>query len=127
MGRRFKLRSVDGSDITPQEWLRLWSDRYPTNNYAGYSELIAKYEPFSAEDFVRIGKWKDAVQTPAKWKPNVASVAYPIWMQAASELPKCPEGRTTGLPESTTMYVRRDQSKKHLGFPAQWRYYISLA
>jgi hypothetical protein len=89
---RFKFRSVDGSDITPREWLRLWSDRYPAKNYAGYSELIARHKSFSATDFEQIGRWKDAAKTERKWKPNVASVAYRIWMQAASELPKCPEG-----------------------------------
>lgn len=92
MPSRFRFRSPDGSDISPGEWLRLWAERYPSTNYAGYSELIAKHKSFSALDFEQIGKWKDAAKTDAKWKPNVASVAYPIWMQAASELPKCPEG-----------------------------------
>jgi hypothetical protein len=26
---RFRFRSLDGSDIAPQEWLSIWSDRYP--------------------------------------------------------------------------------------------------
>lgn len=69
----------------------MWAQRYPSNNYVGHTELIQKYKSFSADDFVRIGKWKDAVKTEGKWKENVASVAYLIWMQAASELPKCPE------------------------------------
>jgi hypothetical protein len=30
------------------------------------------------------------VKTDRKWRVNVAAVAFPIWMQAASELPKCP-------------------------------------
>jgi len=88
---QFRFRSSDGSDITPQDWLNIWSDRYPSNDYAGYSELIAKHRSLSAADFVLIGKWKDAAKTGGKWKPNVASVAYLIWMQAASEVPKCPE------------------------------------
>jgi hypothetical protein len=41
-------------------------------------------------DFVRIGRWKDGAATPAKWRPNVASVAYDVWMQAAAERPACP-------------------------------------
>ena len=41
---------------------------------------------------MRIGRWKDGARTDGRWKANVASVAYPIWMQAASEMPKCPEG-----------------------------------
>jgi hypothetical protein len=88
---RFRFRSPDGDDIAPEGWLRLWAERYPPANYAGYAELIARHKSFSAADFEQIGKWKDAAKTDAKWKPNVASVAYPIWMQAASELPKCPE------------------------------------
>ena len=88
---RFKFRSPDGSDIAPKEWLRVWAQRYPSNSYPGYAELIARHKSFSAADFEQIGKWKDAAQTASKWKPNVASVAYPIWMQAVRELPKCPE------------------------------------
>ncbi len=77
----------------PQEWLREWADRYPSKDYpeSEYSELIANYKSLSAEDFIRIGKWKDAARTEGEWKPNVASVAYEIWMQAAQESPKCPE------------------------------------
>jgi hypothetical protein len=43
-----------------------------------------------SDDFRRIGKWKDSVTTEARWKPNVASVAFQIWEQAAKELPPCP-------------------------------------
>src|SRR5262249_54953507 len=53
-------------------------------------DLIAKRGSLSSADFVRIGKWKDAASTPAKWKANVASVAFDIWMVAASERPKSP-------------------------------------
>jgi hypothetical protein len=88
---QFNFRSTDGSDIQPHEWLSMWAELYPSNNYVGYAELIAN-KSFSAVDFIRIGKWKDAVKTDAKWKANVASVAYPIWLQAALEVPKCPEG-----------------------------------
>jgi hypothetical protein len=82
---------VDGSEIAPQEWLRVWAERYPSNDYAEYSELIAKHTSLSAADFEKLGRWKDAAKTERMWKPNVASVAYQIWMQAASELPTCPE------------------------------------
>ena len=88
---QFRFRSLDGSDIAPQEWLRVWSGRYPSNDYAGYSELIAKHKSLSGSDFALIGRWKDAAKTEARWKPNVASVAYLIWIQAAAELPRCPE------------------------------------
>lgn len=88
---RLRFRSSDGRDIAPEKWLRLWADRYPSSDYAKYSELIAKHKSLTAADFVQIGKWKDGVKTERQWKVNVASVAYPIWMMAASELPKCPE------------------------------------
>ena len=69
----------------------MWADLYPSNDDAEHSELIAKHKSLSAADFVQIGKWKDGAKTEGKWKPNVASVAYRVWMIAASELPKCPE------------------------------------
>ena len=92
---KFRFQSLDGRDIAPQEWLRLWAELYPEKTYdrAAYAELIASHKNLVANDFVRIGKWKDGVSTESRWKANVASVAYRIWMQAASEMPKCPEGK----------------------------------
>ena len=55
----------------------------------GGDSLITMHEPLSAAYFERIGRWKDAAGE-SKWKPNVAMVAYRIWMQAASEQPRCP-------------------------------------
>jgi len=70
----------------------MWAALYPTSKYgAEHDELIAEQEPLSAAYFVRIGRWKDAAEAESKWRPNVASVAFQIWMQAASELPKCPD------------------------------------
>jgi hypothetical protein len=91
-GTRFRFRSPDGRDISPEEWLRMWAALYPTSKYgAEHDKLIAKHEPLSAAYIVRIGKWKDAAEAESKWKLNVASVAYQIWMQAASEPPRCPD------------------------------------
>src|SRR5947207_11334683 len=87
---RFKFQNPDARDSSPQEWLRVWPARYRGYSEEEYSDLIAKHKPFSAQDFEPIGKWKDDVTTKAQWKPNVASVAYLIWMQAAQELPQCP-------------------------------------
>jgi hypothetical protein len=87
---QFRFRSLDGSDITPEEWLHMWADLYPAAGYAGYEELIARHKSFSHADIERIGRWKDNAKSERKWKPNVASVAYEIWMQAASKLPVCP-------------------------------------
>jgi hypothetical protein len=65
----------------------MWADLYPDEDYPGYEELIEIYRSLSAADFERIGRWKDGALSVAKWKPNVAMVAYKIWMQAALELP----------------------------------------
>src|SRR5579864_6811198 len=83
-GSRFRFRSSDGRDIAPEEWLGMWAALYPRKYNSEHDKLIAIREPLSATHFVRIGKWKDSAETESKWKPNVASVAYPIWMQAAS-------------------------------------------
>jgi len=89
---RFRFLISDVRESAPQEWLRVWAGRYKGYDEKEYRYLIDKYGSLSAEDFVRIGKWKDGVKTERQWRPNVASVAYRIWMKAAQELPKCPEG-----------------------------------
>jgi hypothetical protein len=78
---------------TPQEWLNSWAKHYGNQSYdeSEYRKLIQKQKSLSPDDFRRIGKWKDGVITERQWKPNVASVAYLIWEQAAKELPKCPK------------------------------------
>src|SRR5215471_11098111 len=88
---QFCFRDTNGKEIAPDEWLRLWSRRYPSDDDPEYFALIAKNQSLSAADFERIGRWKDGAQKDGRWKPNVASVGYPIWMQAASELPRCPD------------------------------------
>jgi hypothetical protein len=87
---QFRFCRPDGTEVAPEEWLGIWASRYPSENYAGYEDLIARHKSFSPEDIERIGRWKDSAKTERKWKPNVASVAYEVWMQAASELPACP-------------------------------------
>jgi hypothetical protein len=91
---QFRFQSSDGTDIAPHDWLQAWAQRYPEKDYdsAEYEDLIAKHRNLVGEDFVRIGRWKDGARTDGRWKANVASVAYAIWMQAASECPKCPPG-----------------------------------
>jgi hypothetical protein len=84
------FRSPDNHEVPPRDWLKLWSALYPDGDYPGYDELIAKGDGLEPLDFERIGRWKDWAPTDGRWKPNVASVAYKIWMQAAAELPKCP-------------------------------------
>jgi hypothetical protein len=106
---RFRFQSSDGTDVAPQEWLRVWAVRYPSDRYAEYSELISKHQSFSAADFEKIGRWKDAANTQGRWGPNVASVAYPIWMQAASELPRCPEE------SAVTNFLNEWSNRKYTG------------
>jgi hypothetical protein len=88
---QFRFQVLEMKDTSPQEWLRAWSARYDGDAEEEYRKLIAEHKSFSAEHFIRIGKWADGVWTENQWKPNVTMVAYCIWMQAAKELPKCPE------------------------------------
>jgi hypothetical protein len=90
---QFRFQVLQMRQSTPQEWLNWWAKRYEddTGYDPEYKILIEKHRSFSAEDFRRIGKWKDGATTESQWKPNVASVAYLIWEQAAEESPHCPE------------------------------------
>jgi hypothetical protein len=67
-----------------------WAALFPEADYEGYEELLIKHKSFSSTEFEEIGKWKDGAKG-GRWRPNVASVAYPIWMAAAFKPPKCPE------------------------------------
>ena len=87
---RFRFHDSDGRDIAPKAWLNIWAEQFPSKNYPGYEELIAKHKSFSPADIEHIGRWKDGARAKGKWKPNVATVAYLIWKQAASERPACP-------------------------------------
>lgn len=83
---------MDGADTAPADWLKVWAARYPDAKYGPeHDDLIAKRGELKAEDFELIGRWKDAARSAAKWRANVASVAFLIWMKAATELPKCPD------------------------------------
>jgi hypothetical protein len=87
------FRFIGWRGVTPEQWLRQWSALYGA--MAGYDdeeycELIRAQGALSGAHFERIGRWKDSAETDARWKPNIASVAYDIWMKAASEMPKCP-------------------------------------
>jgi hypothetical protein len=87
----FAFRDPNGARIAPKQWLVVWASRYPVSKYSRFhDELVRKHRAFSSADFERMGRWKDNAHTPAKWQANVASVAYDIWMQAASECPQCP-------------------------------------
>jgi uncharacterized protein (DUF433 family) len=89
---QLQFRILGVRDSTAREWLRVWAGLYEADDDKEYSDLIstARRRSLSAEDYIRIGKWKDNAKAEVKWKPNVASVAYLVWKQAAEELPKCP-------------------------------------
>jgi hypothetical protein len=81
------------ANVPPALWLKQWSSLYPM--LAGYDEdeyrdLIRRHETLTDADFERIGRWKDDATSDAKWKPNIASVAFEIWMKAAAQLPREP-------------------------------------
>ena len=89
-GAGFDYRDVHRKTVTPRAWLRIWAAQYPGKKYdLEHDRLIALTQKEPA-DFERIGRRKDAASSAAKWKANVASVAYVVWMEAASERPKCP-------------------------------------
>jgi hypothetical protein len=86
------FRFAGFATASPQQWLQQWSSLYPS--LAGYDDrvyydLIDRHLSLTAVDYERIGRWKDNAKSDAKWKPNVASVAYEIWTEAAAELPQC--------------------------------------
>lgn len=119
---RFRFLILDVRDGAPKEWLHAWAAQYGGYDEKEYDDLIAKHTSLSAEDFVRIGKWKDDVTTELQWRPNVASVAYLTWMQAAQELPQCPkEGDVAAFLDDwagrtyTDEYKNGSKREKHFG------------
>lgn len=91
------LKCLDRQErpIGLKEWLGLWSAAYGPADEVLYQKLIRKHESFTAADFESIGQWKDGAlpvdgAPSGRWKPNVASVAFEIWLQVARECPKCP-------------------------------------
>ena len=118
---QFRFQVQEMKDSTPKEWLHVWTAGYQGYDETEYGDLIEKHKLLSAEDFRRIGKWKDDATTENQWKPNVASVAYLIWEQATKELPKCPEDNEVAAflhdwpnREYTDMF-KNGPRKKHFG------------
>lgn len=108
---QFRFRDPAGSDVAPQAWLRVWSARYPTQDYSGYGELIAKHRCLSPADVERIGRWKDAARTDSQWQPNVASVAYRVWMDAAAVVERCPDD--SGVPDFLLDWSERNYTDQY--------------
>lgn len=93
-GAGFDYRDVHRKSVTPRAWLRIWAAQYPGEKYDLEHDRLVALTQKEPADFERIGKWKDAASGAAKWKANVASVAYVVWMEAASECPTCPTDDT---------------------------------
>jgi hypothetical protein len=131
---QFDFRDEGGKTTTPERWLATWAAKYPRKDDEEHNDLMARHESLCSKDFERIGKWKDSVTKESKWKRNIASVAYEIWMQAASELPQCPiDGR---IQEFLTEWSERKyidkykngkQRERHFGPPraATLLYFVS--
>ena len=122
---QFNFRSLDGKVIAPQDWLRIWLELYPRRYNPEHDSLISKYQSLSATDFERIGRWKDSAKSDGKWRSNVAPVAYQIWMQAASEQPKCPDD--SRVPDFLQDWSKRRYTNKYASRAVQKRFGLSRA
>lgn len=93
---QFRFQTQEWKISRPQDWVQVWADRYDRFNSdnddrEGYEYLIGHCESPPKEYFERMGQWKDgAYKQPSKWRENVASVAYLIWMEAANDPPQRP-------------------------------------
>src|SRR5712691_10261349 len=88
---QFRFKILDVRDSAPQEWLHTWARQFDPDDGKEHRDLIEKHESLSKDDFIQIAKWKGNAKPEGKFKPNVAMVAYHIWIEAAEKLPKCPE------------------------------------
>jgi hypothetical protein len=68
-------------------WLSEWSADFPKEKYPSLDHLLRAPDCLTTADFEFLGRWKDGALKGDKWRRNVASVAFVIWMQAANELP----------------------------------------
>jgi len=77
--------------IDPKEWASQWASLYDGYDEQDYWSLINKDGLLTASDFELMGRWKDnAPKESDRWKANVATVAYDVWIEAANHPPKCP-------------------------------------
>jgi hypothetical protein len=85
----FDFRLENGHSCDAVHWLSEWEPKYKSTKYdeGQYQTLIGKAGILSTEDFLKIGRWKDAAHSDNKWRPNVASVAYVAWHDASVALP----------------------------------------
>jgi hypothetical protein len=85
---RCNFRSHSGAPISdPSVWLSEWSADFPKEKYPPLDRLLRAPTLLTAADFEYVGRWKDGALKGDKWRKDVASVAFVVWMQAANELP----------------------------------------
>ncbi len=89
----FKFRILSLTECEPKEWLEEWAAQYTGYDDNEHKKLCDEYKNPLPDYFVRIGKWKERIKNAAdnRWRENVASVAYVIWMQVEKEGPRCPD------------------------------------
>lgn len=94
----FSFRYPEWREVEPATWLSRWADRFKTwdakhgnRDNGTYFELVAKGSNLTAEDFERLGQWKEQCWEPnlGRWKSGTPA-AYDVWMQAKAELPTRP-------------------------------------
>ena len=85
----FSFQPESGQPCMGSGWSTEWEPKYPSEAYdeKQYASLIMLAGVLSSEDFILMGRWKDSAWTERKWRPNVAIVAFPAWMDASIELP----------------------------------------
>ncbi|HTV81623.1 MAG TPA: hypothetical protein VME18_03145 [Acidobacteriaceae bacterium] len=86
----FQFKVVKWRSSSAAEWLETWARLSQPEEEVRYRKLIADRGSLSPEYIVRVGRWKDSAETDRKWRPNVASVAYLVWMAAADVVSECP-------------------------------------
>jgi hypothetical protein len=115
--RRSTFRYPECREIDPPAWVAWWAARHGGADNPQYFELIAKRGKRSADDFERVGKWKEGCLKPGngRWKTGTPT-AYDAWMQAKAQLPKCPDTTeiTTFLMDwsERTFTAGKDQKRK---------------
>ena len=121
------FRVIDVRRCSAPEWFAVWAARYEGDELdrSRYQELIDKGGQFTAEDMVKLGKWKDDVsdsENNGRWKSDVASVAFKIWEELANNPPVCPVHEEVeafleelSQREYTDKYSSGLSRKKHFG------------
>jgi hypothetical protein len=123
----FSFQLTGARSCNAREWLDHWERKYPSEKYdeKKYDYLIGRVGVLSSEDLILLGRWKDAAWSEKKWRPNVAMVAFPAWMDVSKELLGFRIDQTSpeeflnkwserSYPDTSS---RSPDGKKHFGLP----------